>query len=195
VYDRVLEPLERERIKAKANLHDKYTIGEQLLQNKRIFDLLPRRVTLEQLCVEFACEKSQASFFSRVFKHGKANEIIKRGIHEKLGVRQIEFLLKQKDITVDVPENKMLSTSGNVKKDAVKQTAEKPEKSKEEVSEEREVKRLEEILSEFSGYPCSIQHGKKGFNKVTFNLCNNDPLDLIESIKKINVEKLKEMAG
>jgi hypothetical protein len=185
VYNRMLSPLQRAKLKDIANSGVPLTVYETILSKLEIYKAYEgaSALNVRDFGQLLGYKKDSAAILKKLFLHAEMNHILERVRVERLGWRDIAFLLKngadakipEKDSSPSPAGPKSLS-DGTTKKDARRSP---------------DIIGLEERLSQTVGYPCSIGWNE-GSDKVklTFKTSLADFESLLDSLQRLDVSKV-----
>jgi hypothetical protein len=189
VYNRLLSPVERAQLKDIANTALSLTVYETILSKFEIYKSSEgaKSLNVRDLGNLLGYKKDLAATLKKVFDHENRDALLHRVKKERLGWRDINYLLKNGiGAPITKPGAEDINSSPNAK-------ALSNGKTKGESLVSSDISSLEERISQFVGYPCSLNfnEGSKKV-KLTFRTSLNDFESLLASLQRIDVEKVLE---
>lgn len=184
VYNRILTPLERARLKDIANTAVPLSVYETILSKCEIYKVFEgaRDLPLRELGQLLGYKKDAAALLKGVFEYPDFDDLMRRIKKERLGWRDIKQILRDGfpdglGVAEKNSSNVASLSNGSTKK----------------AGGNADVDRLAERISEFVGFPCAISHNKgNGKVKVTFRTTLDDFENLFESLHRVDVQKVFE---
>ena len=186
VYNRRLKPLERALLKDSANTGVPLTIYETLLSKYEIYVAYEgaKSLTVRDLGQLIGYKRDLASTIKRVFDSEDRDQLLERVRREKLGWREIRFLL-QNGVDEALPSKE---ETKSVENESQKKLSDRRTKV---TNKNPDIVSLEERIARHVGFPCSIGFNEGSGNvKVSFSTNLTDFENLLANLKRLDVKKV-----
>lgn len=187
VFNRKLSSYERAMLKDVANTGEPLTTVENILSKKAIYESMPEaaEMNLRDLGKLLRISKNQAGWFKMLVTHPKQDALLKRIDSERLGWRQIKFILDN-GVNAAIPIAK--SAVDQKAKKSVSHRVTNVDKTRAKASGDE--LRLKTLIEEKIGYPCQV-HQNTNNNKISlhFEVASSEFENLLANLKPIEIDE------